>query len=162
VASSPVVGSTENGAGTRRLEGEWASHLLVAPLVLCLAGVGLLPGYAAQELAQRIAIAWGAVLLAASGAVHWGLALGGGLTRPRARLGGALSTALIGAAGVVVGGQRGLALLTVGCGVFWLYEHRALGSELPPTYLGLRRQLTLATCMLLALIMFVSDTAGLR
>jgi hypothetical protein len=49
----------------------------------------------------------------------------------------------------------------VGCGGFWLYEHRALGSELPPGYLGLRRTLTLATCMLLALTMFVSDAAGL-
>jgi len=32
---------------------------------------------------------------------------------------------------------------------------------LPPAYLALRRQMTLATCMLLALTLFVSDTAGL-
>jgi len=162
VASSGVVRSTEDTARAGRLEGEWAGYLLLAPLVLCLAGVGLLPGYNAQELAQRVAIAWGAVLLAAGGAVHWGLALAGGLRRPRAGLGGALATALAGAAGVVIGGQRGLALLTVGCGVLWLYEHHALGEELPADYLRLRRQLALATCMLLALIMFVSDAAGLR
>jgi len=156
------VRSTEDNARAGPLEGDWTGYLLVAPLALCLAGVGLLPGYAAQELAQQIAIAWGAVLLAAGGAVHWGLALAGGLTRPRARLGVALATALAGAAGVVVGGQRGLALLTVGCGVFWLYEHRVLGDELPPVYLAMRRHLTLAACTLLALIMFVSDTAGLR
>jgi len=74
VASSDVVRTTEDSARTGHLEGEWAAYLLLAPLVLCLAGVGLLPGYGAQELAQRSAIAWGAVLLAAGGAVHWGLA----------------------------------------------------------------------------------------
>ena len=40
-------------------------------------------------------------------------------------------------------------------------EHRVLGNALPPSYLALRRQVALATCMLLALTMFVSDTAGL-
>ena len=57
--------------------------------------------------------------------------------------------------------SAGLALLVVGCGGFWLYEHRGLGAELPPAYLNLRRQLTLATGILLALTMFVSDAAGL-
>ncbi|HKD53633.1 MAG TPA: DUF3429 domain-containing protein [Steroidobacteraceae bacterium] len=157
------MGSTENGAGTTRFNTavEWASYLGVAPLVMCLAGVGLLPALSWQELAQRAAIAWGAVLLAGVAAVHWGLALAGRLPRERARLGGALVPALIGAAGVVVGGQRGLAVLVVGHGGFWFYEQRVLGSLLPPAYLALRRQMTLATCMLLALTLFVSDTAGL-
>jgi hypothetical protein len=140
---------------------EWAGYLGVTPLVLCLAGVGLLPGYAARELAQHIAIAWGAVLLASSGAVHWGLALAGRLPWDAARVGTALAPALLGAAGVVWGGQHGLALLVVGSGGFWLYEHRILGSQLPPGYLNLRRPITLATCMLLALTMFASDAAGL-
>jgi uncharacterized protein DUF3429 len=158
----PPVGSTDNGAPATRLNmpAEWAGYLLVAPLALCLAGVGLLPGYAMQELAQRSAIAWGAVLLAFTGAVHWGLALAGRLPWQRARL-GALVAPLIGAAGVVVGGQRGLALLAVGFGGFWLYEHRVLGELLSPAYLGLRRPITLAICMLLALTLFVSDAAGL-
>jgi hypothetical protein len=157
------VGSTENGAGTTRFNtmAEWASYLGVAPLVVCLAGVGLLPALAWQELAQRAAIAWGAVLLAGVAAVHWGFALAGRLPREGARLGGAVAPALIGAAAVVVGGQRGLALLVVGHGGFWFYEQRVLGSLLPPAYLSLRRQMTLATCMLLALTLFVSDTAGL-
>jgi Protein of unknown function (DUF3429) len=156
------VGSTENGAPATRLDtlAEWAGYLLVAPLAVCLAGVGLLPGYAVQELAQRSAIAWGAVLLAFTGAVHWGLALAGRLSWQRARLGG-LVAPLIGAVGVVVGGQRGLGLLVVGFGGFWLYEHRVLGELLPPAYLGLRRPITLAICMLLAVILFVSDAAGL-
>ncbi|HYB33787.1 MAG TPA: DUF3429 domain-containing protein [Steroidobacteraceae bacterium] len=157
------MGSTENGAPATRRDplAEWTGYLLVAPLVVCLAGVRLLPGYAAQELAQRTAIAWGAVLLAFTGAVHWGLALAGRLPWPRAGLGGALIVPLIGAAGVVVGGQHGLALLVAGFGGFWLYEHRALGALLPPAYLSLRRHVTLAACILLAVIMFVSDAAGL-
>jgi len=157
------VGSAENGAGTIRGHAAvgWAGYLGVAPLLLCLAGVGLLPGYAARELAQRAAIAWGAVLLGCAGAVHFGLALAGRLTWQRARIGAALLPALAGAAAVVLGGQRALALLVVGFGGFWLYEHRALGVQLPAAYLDLRRQLTLATCMLLALTMFASDAAGL-
>jgi hypothetical protein len=157
------VGSTENGAGTTRFNNaaEWAAYLGVAPLIVCLAGVGLLPALAWQELAQRAAIAWGAVLLVGVAAVHWGLALAGRLQTEGARLGGVVAPALIGAAGVVVGGQRGLAVLVVGHGGFWFYEQRVLGGVLPPAYLALRRQMTLATCMLLALTLFVSDTAGL-
>jgi Protein of unknown function (DUF3429) len=157
------VESAENGAGTNRLNSaaEWASYLGLAPLVLCLAGVGLLSDYAARELAQRCAIAWGAVLLAFAGAVHFGLALAGRLPWGRAVIGGALAPALVGAAAVVAGGQHGLALLVAGCGGFWLYEHRRLGNQLPAAYLNLRRQLALATCMLLALTLFASDAAGL-
>ena len=69
--------------------------------------------------------------------------------------------AVIGATGTLVGGQRGLALLVVGFGVFWLYEHRSVGPELPPAYLSLRRNLSLVVCTLLAVTMIVSDTAGL-
>ena len=157
------MGSAQNGAGSTRLNSaaEWAGYLGVAPLVLCLAAVGLLPAYAARELAQQVALAWGAVLLAFVGAVHFGLALAGRLPWELVRIAGALAPALLGAAAVVLGGQRGLALLVVGSGGFWLYEHRSLGSVLPPAYLNLRRQLTLATCMLLALTLFASDAGGL-
>jgi hypothetical protein len=158
------VGLTENDTGTTRLNtlAEWAGYLGVAPLVLCLAGVGLLPAFASQELAQRAALAWGAVLLASAAAVHWGLALAGQLPSAPARILGVLVAALAGAGGVVVGGQRGLALLVVGHGGFWLYEKHSLGSRLPAAYLALRRSLTFAICMLLALTMFVSDAAGLN
>jgi len=156
------VGPTENGAGTTRVDGaEWTGYVLVTPLVLCLAGVGLLPDYPAQELAERAAIAWGAVLLAGAGAVHWGLALAGRLSPPRVGFGGALVAALTAAAAILAGGQRGLALLVVGGGGFWLYEHRVLGPQLPAAYLSLRRHVALASGLLLALTMFVSDAAGL-
>jgi hypothetical protein len=154
---------TQNSSGNPGLSGsaELASYLAVAPLVLGLLGVGLLPQLPGRELAQRLAIAWGAVLLAGCGGVHWGLALAGRLPWTNARIGAALLPGLCGAAAVVVGGQRGLAILVVGLGGFWLYEHRVLGATLPPAWLNLRRSLTLASCMLLALVMFASETAGL-
>jgi Protein of unknown function (DUF3429) len=163
VASSPPVSLSENNAATTALDtvAGWAAYLSVAPLVLCLAGVGLLPRYAWQELAQLGALAWGAVLLAAIAAVHWGLALAGRLPSPGARIAGVLAASLAGAAGVMVGGQRGLALLVVGHGTFWLYEKHSLAGRLPAAYLALRRTMTFAICMLLALTMIVSDTAGL-
>lgn len=140
---------------------EWAAYLCVAPLLLGLAAVGLAPDYAARELAQRLTLAWGGALLAFTGAVHWGLALAGRLEFDAAHIAGALAPALVAAAAVVIGGQRGLALLVVGFGVFWLYEHRGLGAQLPPAYLSLRRQLSVAICLLLAVTMIVSDSAGL-
>jgi hypothetical protein len=159
----PAVALSENDTGTPPVStvAEWAGYLGVTPLLLCLAGVGLLPAYAWQEFAQRAAIVWGAVLLASAGAVHWRLASAGRLPATRSRIAGVVAAALAGVGGVVVGGQRGLALLVVGHGGFWLYEKHALGSRLPAGYAALRRPLTFAICMLLALTMFVSDAAGL-
>ncbi len=140
---------------------ELLGYLALAPLLVCLACLALLPGYAGRELAQRGAIAWGAVLLGCSGAVHWGLALAGRLPATPLRTAAAAAPAVLAAAAVLIGGQRALALLVVGVGVFWLYEHRSLGALLPPAYLSLRRNLSLATATLLALTLIASDTAGL-
>ena len=140
---------------------EWASYACVAPLMLGLAGVGLLPGFAARELAQRGTLAWGAALLAFTGAVHWGLALGGRMPWRGTAIVAALAPAVCAALAVMIGGQRGLALLVVGFGMFWLYEHRVLGAQLPPAYLSLRRQLSVAICVLLAVTMIISDAHGL-
>ena len=129
--------------------------------MLCLLGVGLLPDYPQRELAQRIALAYGAAVLTFVGAVHWGLALAGRMQWRPLRIVGAVAPALVAAAADIAGGQRGLALLVVGLGVFWLYEHRNVGSELPDEYLSLRRNLSLAACVLLALTLMVSDNAGL-
>ncbi len=140
---------------------ERAAYLCLLPLALGLAGVAVLSDYPARELAQRAAIAWGAALLAFSGAVHWGLALGGRLPWRAGSLAGALAPLVVATLAVLLGGQRGLALLVVGFGGLWLYEHRVLGAALPPAYLALRRTLSITTCVLLALTMFVSDAAGL-
>ncbi len=140
---------------------EGAAYACVAPLVAGLACVGLLGDPAARELAQRGTLAWAGVLLAAAGALHLGLMLAGRLRAGAPAVAAALAPALCAAAGILVGGQRGLALLTVGFGVFWLYEHRVLGAQLPPAYLDLRRHLSVAICVLLAMTMFVADAQGL-
>ena len=139
---------------------EWAAYLCVAPLLAALAVLGLAPDYAGRELAQRVSIGWGAALLAFTGAVHWGLILAGRMPAAASRIGMALAPAACAAAAGVLGGQRALALLVVGFGLFWLYEHRALKAELPPGYLNLRRPLVIATCLLLAVTMLVSESAG--
>jgi Protein of unknown function (DUF3429) len=163
VASSPAVASAQNSSAPWRPDTFAArlGYVGVVPLVLCLAGVGLLPGYDARELAQRGAIAWGAVLLAFYGAAHFGRALAAGMPAARARRAAATVPPVIAAAALLIGGQRALALLVVGHGGLWLYEHRVLGRELPAAYLNLRRQLAFATCVLLALTVFMSDAAGL-
>jgi hypothetical protein len=157
------MGTAQNPAGTRSVmsAAEWAGYLGVVPLIACLAIVGLASNYAVRELAERGAIAWGALLLAFTAAVHWGLALAGALRCPTARLAVPLAFVPLAGAAVLLGGQRALALLVVGHGILWLYEHRVLGEALPPLYLALRRQLAIAICMLLALTMFVCDSAGL-
>jgi hypothetical protein len=155
------VDSLENDTARPAPAAELLSYLAVAPLLACLACVALLPGYTGRELAQRGAIAWGAVLLACAGAVHWGLALGGRLPSTPARTAASAAPAIVAAVAVLVSGQRALALLVVGFGVFWLYEHRSLGTLLPPAYLSLRRNLSVATATLLALTLIASDAAGL-
>ena len=140
---------------------EVVSYAGLAPLVLCLLGVALLPDFAARELAQRIAIAYGAVVLAFVGAVHWGLALAGLLAWSPVRIVGSILPAATGAAATVLGGQHGLALLAVSFGIFWLYEHRKVGPELPAPYLSLRRNLSLVACLLFAVTLIISDKVGL-
>ncbi|HXZ59319.1 MAG TPA: DUF3429 domain-containing protein [Steroidobacteraceae bacterium] len=157
------MNQTQNETAPARIgtAAELTGYLAVAPLIVCLAGVALHSGYAGRELAQRGAIAWGAVLLAFTGAVHWGLALAGRAPSSPARMAAAAAPTLVAAAAILIGGQRALALLVAGFGVFWLYEHRSLGAALPSAYLALRRNLSLAACTLLALIMIASDAVGL-
>jgi len=151
----------DDDAGRLGTTAELLGYLALAPFIACLACVATLPGYAGRELAERGAIAWGAVLLASAGAVHWGLALAGRLPSTPARMAAAAAPVVAAAAAVLLGGQHALALLVVGFGLFWLYEHRSLGSVLPAAYLSLRRNLSLAICTLLALTMIASDAAGL-
>jgi len=156
------VETLENDTARPAAAAELLSYLAVAPLLVCLACVTLLPGYSGRELAQHGAIAWGAVLLAFSGAVHWGLALAGRLPATALRTAASAAPTVVAAVAVLADGQRALALLVAGFGVFWLYEHRSLGRVLPAAYLALRRNLSVATCTLLALTLIASDAAGLR
>ncbi len=141
---------------------ELCAYLGVLPLALCPLGIAFAPSYLLRELAQQIALAYGAVVLAALGAVHFGLALAGRLAFRTPRVIGAALPAICATASIAVAGQRGLAILVVALGGFWLYEHRALGAELPEAYVRMRRNLTLAGCSLLALTIFISDGVGLQ
>ena len=102
------------------------------------------------------------MILAFVGAVHWGLAVGGRLPATLPVFTGAIAPSVVGTVAILLGGQRALALLVAGFGLFWIYEHRRLGVELPADYLRLRRNLTLVVCALLALTMIISESVGLR
>jgi Protein of unknown function (DUF3429) len=140
---------------------EIAGYAGVVPFILCLIGEVMLPGYEQRDLAQRIAVAYGAAVLTFAGAVHWGFALAGRLVWSPVRVIGAAVPAVVAAVAVVMGGQHGLALLVVGLGGLWLYEHHQLAEDLPAEYVSLRRNLSLAVCVLLALTLMLSDVAGL-
>ncbi len=141
---------------------EITAYAGLLPFAAALLALALLPGYAERELAQRAALGWGAAILAFVGAVHWGFGLGGRIRMQALRVAGAVLPAVVAAVAVLLEGQRGLALLVVGFGVFWMSERSAVAPELPAAYLALRRNLTLAVCLLLAVTMILSDARGLR
>jgi hypothetical protein len=109
------------------------------------------------DFGSRLAIAWGAVILSFIAAVHWGLALAGRWPWTFSVIGVSTAPAVLGAAAVLVGGERGIALLIVGFGIFWLIEHRRLAADLPADYLALRRVLSICVCVLLALTAFAAS-----
>lgn len=140
----------------------WSGYAGVLPFVLALLGVWLAPEPTWGRLAQQGALAWGAVILAFIGALHWAFALAGRLPATGAVITAAVLPSVVGAAAVLIDGQRGLALLIVGFGLFGIYEHRRWVDALPAEYFALRRRLTLAVCASLTLTVFASETAGLR
>ncbi|NBR16935.1 MAG: DUF3429 family protein [Gammaproteobacteria bacterium] len=87
--------------------------------------------------------------LALAGRWQWSLSTIVGSTLP----------SVVGALAVLLGGERGLALLIAGFGLFWLFEHRTHAEHLPGDYLALRRALTLGVCTLLVLVAFASAEA---
>lgn len=132
------------------------------PFLAALLGVWLAPDPRWQLLAQQVALAWGAVILAFVGALHWGFAFAGRLPATPVVITAAVLPSVIGAAAVLLAGQRGLALLIAGFGLFGIYEHRRWADFLAAEYLALRRRLTLSVCASLTLTVFASETAGLR
>jgi nitrate reductase gamma subunit len=70
---------------------------------------------------------------------------------------GSTAPSVVGAAAVLVGGEKGMALLVAGFGLFWLFEHRTHADALPADYLDLRRVLTLGVCTLLILTAFAAS-----
>ncbi len=123
----------------------------LVPFVAAVIGIALLDGEP-RAFAARALLTYGAVILSFLGAVHWGLVLARPVPgAPRRLLAGVLP-ALAGWVALLLPQRQGLALLVVAFGAFWLYEHRQLGASiLPDAYLGLRRNLTVGVCSLLAL-----------
>lgn len=135
------------GLGGGAAAAGWAGLL---PFAAALACVALAPDAAWRGFGIRLALAWGAVILTFVAAVHWGLALAGRWRWDAVVIAGSVLPSVAGAAAVLQGGTRGIALLVAGFGIFWLYEHRRCGDDLPADYLALRRSLTLAVVALLA------------
>ena len=135
------------GLGGGAAAAGWAGLL---PFVAALACVMLAPDAEWRMFGVRLALAWGAVILAFVSAVHWGLALAGRWSWDAGIILGSVLPSVLGAAALLQGGTRGIALLVAGFGAFWLYEHRRRGEDLPADYLGVRRNLTLAVVALLA------------
>lgn len=140
----------------------WSGYAGLLPFVACLLLLLVAPQQEWRELAQRAALAYGAVILSFVGALHWGLALAGRLPADARRIGVAVLPAVVATAALLLEGARGTGLLIAGFGLFWLYEHRQCSGQLPEDYLALRRTLSLAVCALLTLILFAADAAGLR
>lgn len=141
---------------------EWIGYAGLLPFLAAMLGVGLAPDLEQRDLAQRLGIGYGAAILSFVGAVHWGLAVAGRWRWSTGIALGSIAPSVVATVAALLGGQRGLGLLVVGFGIFWVYEHRRLGEALPADYLALRRNLSVAVCAMLALTMILSERAGLR
>jgi hypothetical protein len=140
----------------------WSGYAGVAPFLAVLAVLLWAPEPQWRAFAQQAAIAYGAVILSFVGALHWALALAGRLPGDARTIVASVLPSVAATMAVLLEDRRGLALLIVGFGAFWIYESRYWGDRLPADYLALRRRLTLAVCATLALTLFASDAAGLR
>jgi hypothetical protein len=148
--SGPVWGSLGSG-------GRMAGYLGLLPFLIALCCVALGAGHGLAGLGMQIALVWGAVILTFIAAVHWGLALAGRWPWSVATVAGSTLPSVVGAVAVLVGEERGLAILVAGFGAFWLFEHRAYAERLPAEYLELRRTLTLCVCALLVFTAFAAE-----
>lgn len=133
-----------------------AGLLGLLPFGAAAACVAFAPDPAWRASGLRLALGWGTAILAFVAAVHWGLALAGRWRWDIATVAGSVLPSVVGAAAVLQGGTRGIALLVAGFGLFWLYERRRCGADLPADYLALRRDLTLGVVVLLTLTAFAA------
>lgn len=134
----------------------WLGLAGLIPFAACAAGAVLGPaGW--RGLALAALIAYGAVILAFLGAVHWGLALGGGeqeARQARARLTLGVVPALVGWAALLLPAWAGLTLLIAGFLGVWAAEEAGRREGLVPArYLWLRRLLTLAVVVVLSAVL---------
>jgi len=134
-----------------------AGYLGLLPFLLAFVCVWLGAERGLAAFGLQLALAWGAVILSFIAAVHWGLALAGRWSWTTATVIGATLPSVVGAVAVLLGDERGLAILVAGFGAFWLFEHRTRVDDLPADYLALRRVLTLSVCALLVFTAFAAE-----
>jgi hypothetical protein len=139
---------------------EAVGYLGLVPFVVALALTSLDRTAALGAWGPRLALGYGACILTFVGAVHWGFAAAGRWAWSIGGVLGAIAPSMVATAALLTGGERGLGLLVLGFGLFWLYEHRRRGSDLPADYLSLRRNLTLLVCALLVLTMWAAQRDG--
>jgi hypothetical protein len=126
------------------------------PFVAAMLAVVWLPDAQARELAGRILVGYGAVILSFLGGVHWGLLLRDRPAEAFRPLAMGVLPSLAGWATLLLPFEQAVAVQVACFGGFWLYEHRVLGAAvLPAGYLALRRWLTLIVCATLALALMV-------
>lgn len=124
----------------------------LVPFVAAALATLLLPEAGQRELAGRVLLGYGAVILSFLGGVHWGLVLRDRPAQPFRPLAIGVLPSLLGWGSLFLPHEQALAVQVACFGGFWLYEHRVLGpAVLPAEYLALRRWLTLAVCASLAL-----------
>lgn len=157
---SPQPPERRFGWGSVASSASLAGYLGLLPFAAALGCVTLGAGYGLAGFGVDLALAWGAVILAFIAAVHWGLALAGRWRWTVAGILGSVLPSVLGALAVLLGGGRGIAMLIVGFGMFWLYEHRIRAASLPADYLALRRNLTLGVCALLVLTAFAAEAGA--
>ncbi len=122
------------------------------PFVAAAFAMVLLPDGGSRDLAARILVGYGAVILSFLGGVHWGLILRDRPAEAVRPLTMAVLPSLAGWSTLLLPFEQAVAVQVACFGGFWLYEHRVLGAAvLPAGYLALRRWLTLIVCASLAL-----------
>lgn len=138
----------------------WLGYGALAPFVAGAVIMLLRPDAAQRELAGRALVAYGALVLAGLGGVHWRFALQGGAVRSPLRAALAVLPAVAGAAAVLLPLETAIAVLVGAFGGCWLYENRVLGPAIvPPAYLALRRWFTLGVVAALGLALMSSSLA---
>ncbi len=131
---------------------------LIPFVVLTFGAIGV--NVVLGERMVRWLIAYGAVILAFLGGVHWGFVLqpvpGAPAVNPRARLGFGVTPSLIGFVALVVTPWIGLGVLIAGFIFTTISEAEAnRRALLPPGYMLLRYALTAVVVILLAIVMFL-------
>lgn len=131
----------------------------LVPFVACALAM-LLPDAGMRDVASRVLVGYGAVILSFLGGVHWGLVLSAPSPRAPRMLAIGVLPSLAGWLTLLLPFETAVAAQVAIFGGFWLYEHRILGPDIiPPAYLVLRRWLTLVAIASLGLALMAPSLA---